>query len=337
MWKYVLTSKSVDACIKTYNEMAEKVFNIDNVLKGVIPTDDDQCRFNFQDLEDAIKSLVKQTLGDEDVTMASACDMASIEPGNNLKARRTFVVATRGLDANSPPVLLRSYGHEASSCRIWEAARATSAAPTFFKHICIHDPVDGTNEYFVDGGVAHNNPSELALTEAKIVWKNVRKFCVVSIGTGRQGIVKFIELKGSDIATSVLEKDKSPEKSNTVSRLFFRNPISTPLQKMLRAPRGVKALLKIVNACVDMCNNSERVHQRLCSEATAADINSQFPYYRFDVDRGMDKISLEEWKKKDDMIAFTRSYMAQAERKRMVIQCAKNLWDPSGVERTSTF
>ena len=38
-------------------------------------------------------------------------------------------------------------------CRVCEAARATSAAPTFFPVMCIKD------RFFADGGLAHNNPS----------------------------------------------------------------------------------------------------------------------------------------------------------------------------------
>jgi patatin-like phospholipase/acyl hydrolase len=62
------------------------------------------------------------------------------------------------------PVLLRTYqSHEAQlSCEVWEAARATSAAPIFFKHIEM-----GNSQPFIDGGLGCNNPSKLVLDEAK--------------------------------------------------------------------------------------------------------------------------------------------------------------------------
>lgn len=61
---------------------------------------------------------------------------------------------------NHSPVVFRSYKNpmESSalpSIRIWEAARATSAAPTYFPPMKLGD----NNEYsFVDGGLQANNP-----------------------------------------------------------------------------------------------------------------------------------------------------------------------------------
>jgi len=57
------------------------------------------------------------------------------------------------MDANIP-VLFRSYeSHEPhSNCKIWEAARATSAAPNFFKRIEI-----GRAQPYIDGGLGRNN------------------------------------------------------------------------------------------------------------------------------------------------------------------------------------
>ncbi|KAJ7711149.1 hypothetical protein B0H14DRAFT_699742 [Mycena olivaceomarginata] len=55
----------------------------------------------------------------------------------------------------SLPVLLRTYNtpdYPAMDCTIWQAGRATSAAPTFFKQIRIGRP--GLEEAFLDGGWA---------------------------------------------------------------------------------------------------------------------------------------------------------------------------------------
>jgi hypothetical protein len=80
----------------------------------------------------------------------------------------TFVVAARRLHINSlEPKLFHSYeckGNLADRCMLWEAARATTAAPTFFQEIVIPYPPPGGP--FVDGGVRHNNPGEVALEEA---------------------------------------------------------------------------------------------------------------------------------------------------------------------------
>jgi len=86
------------------------------------------------------------------------------------------------------PVLFRSYlSHEThSGCKIWEAARATSAAPTFFKHIKI-----GNKQPFIDGGLGCNNPTKLVLDEAKVVFPSRQIGCLVSIGTGQAEIISI--------------------------------------------------------------------------------------------------------------------------------------------------
>jgi len=80
------------------------------------------------------------------------------------------------------PMLFRSYeSHETHpQCKIWEAARATSAAPTFFKRIEI-----GRAQPFIDGGVGRNNPSWAVLDEANTLFGARPIGCLVSIGTGQ--------------------------------------------------------------------------------------------------------------------------------------------------------
>jgi len=86
------------------------------------------------------------------------------------------------------PVLFRTYlSHEThSGCKIWEAARATSAAPTFFKRIEI-----GRNQPFIDGGLGRNNPSRVVLDEANTLFRARPIGCLVSIGTGQAGIISI--------------------------------------------------------------------------------------------------------------------------------------------------
>lgn len=70
--------------------------------------------------------------------------------------------------------------------KLWEAARATSAAPTFFKPFVN----SRTKEAYLDGAVFHNNPVRIANYESKLIWPDVEEChpdILLSIGTGHNG------------------------------------------------------------------------------------------------------------------------------------------------------
>ena len=70
---------------------------------------------------------------------------------------------------------------------IWEAARATSAAPSFFDPIAI-----GPNhDQYVDGGLGANNPVQFAMLAAKEAWPKSTIRCLVSIGAGYKATPSF--------------------------------------------------------------------------------------------------------------------------------------------------
>jgi predicted acylesterase/phospholipase RssA len=82
----------------------------------------------------------------------------------------------------------RGGGDRLRVTKIWEAARATSAASSFFDPIRIN--IGGVGEEFVDGATGANNPVQELWNEAKDMWNpeplpldsNLK--CIVSIGTG---------------------------------------------------------------------------------------------------------------------------------------------------------
>ncbi len=70
---------------------------------------------------------------------------------------------------NGSPARIRSYYQSQDQdtllreCRIWEAARATSAASTFFPSI----KIGRYQQTFIDGALLNNNPIEIADDESR--------------------------------------------------------------------------------------------------------------------------------------------------------------------------
>ncbi|KAL1482307.1 hypothetical protein MTO96_014786 [Rhipicephalus appendiculatus] len=103
------------------------------------------------------------------------------------------------------PYIFRNYNlphrvesHYYGSCKykMWQAIRASGAAPGYFEEY----DLDG----FVhqDGGLMCNNPTAVAIHEAKLLWPNESIQCVVSLGGGR-----FIpEVKEQDQGFTSLKK-----------------------------------------------------------------------------------------------------------------------------------
>ena len=139
-----------------------------------------------------------------------------------------FVCATRG--ENRDTAILRNYESTTKvrevDCMIWEAARATSAASTFFDSIKIGQ----YGEEYLDGGTGYNNPVEKVVEEARSLWKDADNniACIVSIGTGQQSSQEFgRNLKNvlrtlTDIAT---ETEKTAEKFEWMYKDVFISEI----------------------------------------------------------------------------------------------------------------
>jgi hypothetical protein len=90
----------------------------------------------------------------------------------------------------------RASENQSADCQIWEAARATTAAPTIFKGIEIVG-IGGIPERFIDAGIRCNNPSKEVREEARQHFGNDR--CVgvwISIGTGHPGAIGLPEPDG---------------------------------------------------------------------------------------------------------------------------------------------
>ena len=192
------------------------------------------------------------------------------------------MVAT-SIRAGGAAVRMQSYNNRtvfAFPALIWEAARATSAAPTFFKPIMIDDVKYG------DGGMGWNNPTEEAIHEVYNIWPNRPIGCLVSVGTGLEDAIQLGD-NGTDkrkgLARSLLQKG--------LPKLSFR--------------------IELAEYCVDSLISCETIHRRIAEHPERLGIEGR--YFRFNVPQGMSTIGLEEWEKIGDMIALTKNYMTHGD------------------------
>ncbi|KAI1412648.1 FabD/lysophospholipase-like protein [Hypoxylon sp. FL1857] len=154
---------TVDECIKTYEEIMGEIFCGNKYLEYLKRGE----FYSAENLEKVIKRLIKERIKDQEALL--------IDEGQSLQDHAAN---------NRGPLILRSYTNkqaksELPTIKLWQAARATSAAPAYFEPI----QVDGYK--LVDGGLGANNPLGWLWTEVLSVFGPVRETdCFLSIGTG---------------------------------------------------------------------------------------------------------------------------------------------------------
>ncbi|KAF9641775.1 hypothetical protein BFW01_g1758 [Lasiodiplodia theobromae] len=245
----------VDQCIMSYQKLSGTVFpektfpgarefNFGMGLFGM-------NAFSHKKLEKVIKDLVVERLGrilvPEDRVDRTSIVQTSLgfRATSNPRACKVFVCATA--EKMTQVYRLRSYNVPAPSkdCTIWEACRATTAAPFLFKPIAI-----GENRVkFYDGALDSNNPTDLLLREAKLVWGSREIGCILSIGTGLQDSVDvFRGLKiAKTLKSKVLETEKvhSQVRGDVEENSYFRFNVNRGLNKVGLDESGQLAMIEV--------------------------------------------------------------------------------------------
>lgn len=242
--------------LRTYNKLTGSVF----------------CKANrkrfYKDGTFKATTLEKEV---QELVAAKELGESMLRENDDAALAKTFVCAVPAANM-AHPRLFRSYPvreNAATNCKIWEAARATTAAPTFFKRITIADD-GGAQEDFLDGALRFNNPARLVLEEAMKSFGGASKLgCLVSIGTGHPGT---IGLSQPDAFQKIL-----------------------PIEM-------VGVLKRIATNC----------------EETAHELAGRFRqspdrYFRYSVSHGIGRISLEEWKKMNEVQVHTKAYMEEVD------------------------
>jgi predicted acylesterase/phospholipase RssA len=170
----------------------------------------------------------------------------------------------------SSPRLFRTYmvrENRSYNCSIWQAARATSAAPTFFTRIRIGEK--DMEEEFIDGGLGCNNPVKQVLEEAEAAFgSNHYVTCIISIGSGQAGVIGL----------------KSPD--------AFQKALPLDLIQVLR---------QIATDCESAAEDIERHFKNISNM-----------YFRFNVEQGMQGVTLAEGDKLGEVTQHTMQYIQKS-------------------------
>lgn len=137
-------------------------------------------KYKAKALEDTVQKLVR--------AQEKGSVMRNQRPGQQ---KGHAFVCTMPAQRHKEMVCLRTYevaGDKYPNCLIYEAARATTAATTYFKPMAIKNE-EGKEEKFVDAALGTNNPISILWDEAiNLFGKKRRLGCVVSLGTGSRKV-----------------------------------------------------------------------------------------------------------------------------------------------------
>ncbi len=164
---------SAGSLVKLYHDEGETIFAKDR----------------FRGLREAFRRLNPAPLLQEKYDAAPLEGLLSHHLGDAVlsEALTNVVITAYDIEARRTHFMLGGpeLGQGAGDFFFKDAARATSAAPTYFEPKRLSDIRTGRAHVLVDGGVFANQPSICAYAEARALWPDV-EMELLSLGTGYQ-------------------------------------------------------------------------------------------------------------------------------------------------------
>ncbi|KAF7504590.1 hypothetical protein GJ744_002085 [Endocarpon pusillum] len=125
---------------------------------------------------------------------------------------------------NTPSWEFHQPSNPSLEMKTWEAAVATSAAPSYFKPF-YHEPA---GRFYLDGALYNNNPVKVAHSERQILWPDVSSKApdiFLSIGTGQneeevKNKTRATAAEGRDMDAEVKKKRKSTSRIRRWHQIF---------------------------------------------------------------------------------------------------------------------
>ncbi|KAK0729271.1 hypothetical protein B0T21DRAFT_452709 [Apiosordaria backusii] len=250
---------STEEALREYDECAEKIFSKNNKKRWTFSD-----RFRATALQTVIETIVeKRGLGE------------LMHDPENPKKGKAFVCVMPS-DCIGEPRLARTFpGADGwdRDIKIWQAARATTAASSFFKP---QELGSGSKKgLYIDAAIGVNNPIEYLLKEAVEEFGSGRRLgCIVSIGTG----------------TREVQMDRIP----------------TGLRNLARTPKFFVGLIQTLK---NTATDGEETHRRLRSRLH----RFPDAYFRFNVPKAAEKVGLQEYTKMGELKEMADAYLASRE------------------------
>lgn len=185
--------------------------------------------------------------------------------------------------------------HKQVACLVSEAARATSAAPTFF-------PVQKIgNRYFVDGGMEYNNPSHAIFhhyTQSDRVASPEKTSGMPGAASvsNRHGRLDFSRVRFVNLGTGTKSEVLPPRQRDRLADFV---------------PGFIRMTLFLKRTLTEFAVNSESIADHMHSVAQVSSGNVE--YERFSADTGVCYIKMDKYKKLELIEQLTIKYLESPE------------------------
>ncbi|CAG9764915.1 unnamed protein product [Ceutorhynchus assimilis] len=167
-----LKQHTLDEALDVYKTISSQIFT-QSALKGTSSLVWSHSYYDTELWETLLKNQWDKTLieTNRNLKCPKYCAVSALVNHSRISA---YLFRNYSLPCRVQSQYLGGYDHQ-----VWEAVRASSAAPTYFEEFKIK------NMIHQDGGILVNNPTAVAIHEAKLLWPRTPIQCVISFGTGR--------------------------------------------------------------------------------------------------------------------------------------------------------
>ena len=280
---------TIDECIAEYQILARHIFEHQSRF-GRWTGGFGKARYSGDNLISKVQALIRSKGLADDLKMTDNID----GNGNQRKLKTICSVICRELGgdwgrtrADDPVFLCSDHCHAKNEyshliCTVCEAARATSAAPTYFPEFKLVDRV------LVDGAYGNtNNPSHAVFGHfsdwMRLMSRHTQPVMMVNIGTGTMAKNESVEpaVQGRPLWTYVLPK------------------------LVVDVWRVTRDLTTLATECEGVGNLMHEI----------ASMNPLFQYWRFSEDERLCGVALDDWRAVEDesIIAATKKYLEKPE------------------------